>query len=322
MNYSENKDLVSVIVPVYNVMKYLRECIDSILAQTMSSFELLLIDDGSTDGSGSICDEYGKTDDRIRVFHKENGGLSSARNKGLDEAKGEFICFIDSDDTVSTDFLEKLYDALISSNAEMSLCNIDSPKLSEAEFGEPSYKVMTTTEAKTWLYDSRSGEYVLMVVACNKLYKKDIFQDLRYPEGKLHEDEFVIMPLLNKCNTVAFVPDKLYHYKDNSEGITSDVNRMNIRHLDAVDALAVRTRQLLKSGDKEFAVITLKNALYKCARFYGDAGELFSNEMRDASKKKYCQVYFENKGIFNLKQKLKYFMFCVSPSMFVKIFNP
>ena len=322
MNYSEDRDLISIIVPVYNVRNYIRDCIDSILAQTISTYELLLIDDGSTDGSGSICDEYGKTDDRIRVFHKENGGLSSARNKGLEVAKGGYICFIDSDDTVSADFLEKLYNALISSNAEMSLCNIDASKLSEVGLGELSYKKMTTTEAKNWLCDSRSREYVLMVIACNKLYKKDIFRDLTYPEGKLHEDEFVIMPLINRCNTVAFVPDKLYHYKDNSEGITSDVNRMNIRHLDAVDALAMRARQLLKSGDKEFAVITLKNALYKCARFYGDAGELFSNEMRDASKKKYCQVYFENKGIFNLKQKLKYFMFCISPSLFVKIFNP
>lgn len=316
------KKLISVIVPVYNVEKYIKKCIDSILAQVYNYFELILIDDGSKDNSGKICDEYKNKDTRIKVLHQKNAGLSAARNRGLDEAVGDYICFIDSDDYIKEDYLEVLLNCLSDIDADMSFCDIESPKLTKAYSKMGEMKIMTSSDARKWLYDPRSREYVLMVVAYNKLYKKSLFQDLRYPEGMFHEDEFMILPLINRCKTIVFISERLYHYEDNPKGITAAANMMNIKHLDGVDALIIRLKQLLESGDKEFAVVTLKNALYKCAKLYGDSIELKDNDMRDASMKKYKEIYFIYKGVMNFKQKMKYLIFCVSPVAFIKKYNP
>ncbi|WP_051192307.1 glycosyltransferase family 2 protein [Butyrivibrio sp. VCB2001] len=314
--------LISVIVPVYNVEKYLVECIESILAQTYSSFELLLVDDGSKDKSGEICDEYKDKDGRIRVFHKENGGLSSARNKGIDEAKGDLFCFIDSDDTISIDYLMKLYTAITENQADMAICDIDAPKLSKVDLVYQGNDSMTSDEAKIWLYDNRMREYVLMVVAWNKLYKKALFDDVRYPVGRIHEDEFVIGPILRKCSKISFVKEKLYNYRDNDSGITSETKRLETRHLDGVDALDERIAQAVEDGDSSFAHITLKNALYKCARFYGDASRTGVNDMRKASFTKYEELFSQYKALLDTKQRLKYRLFLAIPSIFIRIYNP
>ncbi|MBE5825462.1 MAG: glycosyltransferase family 2 protein [Butyrivibrio sp.] len=314
--------LISVIVPVYNVANYIRECLDSILAQTYSSFELLLVDDGSTDGSGSICDEYKERNDRIKVFHKENGGLSSARNKGLDEARGEYICFIDSDDTIRADYLDKLYSAITTNGSDMAFCDIDAAKLTKEPLKDKLSANLSKDTAKYWLYDDRTREYVLMVVAWNKIYAKKLFDNIRYSIGKLHEDEFVIGALLNECDSVSFVPEKLYFYRENESGITSNANKMNVKHLDGVDALSERAQQALGDGESSFAAVTVKNALYKCARFYKEAVELTSKEMKRASMKKYKDVYWHYRKILSKKQQIKYMVFMICPALFIKVFNP
>ena len=314
--------LISVIVPVYNVEKYIRECLDSILAQTYRCFELIIVDDGSTDNSGKICDEYIEADERVKVFHKENGGLSSARNKGLDEANGEFICFIDSDDTIRMDYLEKLFGAISANDADMAFCDMDAQKLSDELFvGNKSAK-MSSYSAKEWLLDDRSREYVLMVVACNKLYSKKIFDEIRFPLGRLHEDEFMIGPVLNRCEYVSFVCEKLYIYRENEVGITSTVNKMNIRHLDAIDALSERICQAIKDKDSLLAISTLKNALYKCARYYSEALISGAEEMKRCSRSKYKDIYREFSGLLSYKQRVKYSFFIFCPKVFNRIFNP
>lgn len=315
-------DLISIIVPVYNVENYIRECIDSILAQTISSFELILVDDGSKDESGKICDEYADTDDRIRVIHKENGGLSSARNRGLDEAKGDYICFVDSDDAVSADYLEKLYAAIKKGNADIVVCDIDAPKLSTADMSVNSPLSMPVLEAKRWLYDQTSREYVLMVVAWNKIYAKELLNGIRYPEGRLHEDEFMIGRVLSRAKTVSFVPDKLYVYRDNASGITSDANRFNLRHFDAIDAYKERISGAMDDGDPEFAIATLKIALYKCARYYGEGKTHGADDFAATAGKRYREVLKEFKKLLNLKQRMKYSLFLVMPDRFLTIYNP
>ncbi len=320
----EDKKMISVIVPVYNVEKYIRECLDSILSQTISSFELILVDDGSTDNSGQICDEYAQKDDRIRVFHKENGGLSSARNKGLDEVRGDYICFVDSDDRIRRDYLEKLYAAVSLGRADLAFCDIEAPKLAGAgyEYPKDRFVNLSPEDAGKWLYDDRTRDYVLMVVAWNKMYSKEIFDGLRFPEGRIHEDEFMIGPVLSRCGMLSFVPDKLYDYRDNATGITSSANRLNINHLDCVDALVDRIRQALDEENREFAIETLKNALYKCARFYGEAKECGYKDLLVASNKKYVKTYNSYKGLFTIKQRMKYFFFVICPSVFIMFFNP
>ena len=314
--------LISVIVPVYNVKKYISECIDSILAQTYNYFELILVDDGSKDGSGDICENYGKKDERIRVFHKENEGLSSARNKGIDEAVGEYICFVDSDDTLRADYLEKLYNAITVDKSDISICDIQATKLSEENLQKKVIFKMTSADAKKWLYDERTKEYVLMVVAWNKLYSSKIFEGIRYPEGKLHEDEFMIGLVLSKASVISFVPEKLYIYRDNTSGITSDVNRFNIRHFDVIDAYAERINCATNDGDIEFAIVTLKNALYKCARFYRDGKESGAVDFASVAQKRFKNLLRIYGSLLNTKQQMKYRLFLLMPGVFVNLCNP
>ena len=320
-------DLISIIVPVYNVENYIRECIDSILAQTISSFELILVDDGSKDASGIICDEYADADDRIRVIHKENGGLSSARNRGLDEAKGEYICFVDSDDAVRPNFIEKLFEGITKNDADLSLCEMEAPKLTSGSMDEAICKDgepirMTCHDARRWLYDQTSREYVLMVVACDKMFDKKLFDGLRFPEGRLHEDEFMIGRVLSRAKAVSFVPDKLYVYRDNASGITSDANRFNLRHFDVIDAYKERISGAMDDGDPEFAIATLKIALYKCARFYGEGKTHGADDFAATAGKRYREVLKEFKKLLNLKQRMKYSLFLVMPDRFLTIYNP
>ena len=319
--------LISVIVPVYNVENYIRECIDSILAQTLSFFELILVDDGSKDDSGRICDEYKAADNRIRVVHKKNGGLSSARNRGLDEAVGDYVCFIDSDDSVRPDFLEKLYEGITKNDADLSLCDMEAPRFTSVSMDEGIYKDgeiirITRHDARCWLYDQISREYVLMVVACNKMFDKRIFEGVRFSVGRLHEDEFMIGQILSKTTIISFIPEKLYVYRDNFSGITSDANRFNPRHFDVVDAYKERINGAMSEGDTEFAIATLKNALYKCAKFYKEGKEHGKSEFAAAAMKKYREVFGKYKKLLGQKQLMKYRLFFVMPRMFVKLFNP
>lgn len=211
---NENKDKVSIIVPVYNVRFYLSRCIDSILNQTYHNLEIIIVDDGSTDGSTAICDEYKEKDARINVIHKINGGLSSARNAGLDIATGEYILFVDSDDFIENEMVEKLYDALLSSGADMCVCNIrmvgaDGSK----KFRYPDNVVCDENMDET-LYWKKVYEpdSICYVVAWNKLYRRQLWESLRYPVGKINEDEYVLHQILQKCGKVTGVSYVGYNY--------------------------------------------------------------------------------------------------------------
>ena len=182
MNYY----LISVIVPIYKVEKYLHKCIDSILAQTYTNLEIILVDDGSPDNCGKICDEYAAKDSRIKVIHQPNGGLSAARNAGLDIATGDYIGFVDSDDYIAPDMYEKLYNALVKNDADMAICDYQ-------RFGNelPYDEMSLTTEVITGLQAMEKQNTVIncsFVVAWSKLYKSFIFSNVRFPVGKINED--------------------------------------------------------------------------------------------------------------------------------------
>ena len=212
------KDLISVIVPTYNVEKYLDKCIDSIVNQSYKNLEIILVDDGSSDKSGEICDKWGRIDSRIKVIHKENGGLSDARNIGLDVANGEYISFIDSDDFIEKDFYVYLKDLSEKYNSDIVECNFVKAyesKLNEFEFPKNDFESITITDSYGALkiYTSFDDDISTnSVVVWNKLYKSEIFNDIRFPVGKTHEDQFTMYKILSKATTFVTSSEVKYGY--------------------------------------------------------------------------------------------------------------
>ncbi len=228
-----NKEaLVSIIVPVYNVEKYIKTCLDSIINQTYKNIEILLIDDGSTDNSGKICDEYSKKDKRIKVFHKENGGLSSARNYGIDRAKGDYLTFIDSDDTLELDYIEYLYNLIKKYNTDLSICPyiVIINETKKYDFGKKySEETLSTEEALKRML----CEEGFTVSACAKLYKKELFDDIRYPLNKLCEDNGTTYKIIMKCNKIAYGNESKYNYFKRPNSIMT--SKFNMKRLDLIE---------------------------------------------------------------------------------------
>ncbi|WP_333626004.1 glycosyltransferase [Sphingobacterium siyangense] len=221
--------LISIIIPVYNVEQYLPECLTSVISQTYRNLEIILINDGSTDGSGSICAAYAKNDVRIKVINKTNGGLSDARNMGLDLANGEYVSFVDSDDIIDKNFIRNLLQVLLDSKASISMCDYTN--------------FTSVTPAKQPMHDYSievyTGEYMLNnlynqswipknVIACNKLYKRSVWSNLRYTVGVLHEDEYIIHELYANTNRLAYTREPLYFYRQREASITKEISPKRI----------------------------------------------------------------------------------------------
>lgn len=243
-------DLISVIVPIYNVEKYLNECIESVINQTYRNLEIILVDDGSPDKSGNICEEYKSKDSRIKVLHKQNGGLSDARNHGLNIASGKFITFIDSDDFVDERYIEELYIALKNGNADMSICNYVRFSNKEEIIKNINNSVLNVFDSRECFLKYFDENYQSsIVVAWGKLYKKEYWNDIKFPVGKLHEDEFTTYKLIYKSKKIVYIDKKLYFYRNNSASITGEL--FNIKHLDAIEAFENYITFFNNKKDKE-----------------------------------------------------------------------
>ena len=203
------KSLVSVIVPVYNIKEYVGKCLDSLARQDYGNLEVVMVDDGSTDGSSEVCDEYVGRDKRFRVVYKENGGLSEARNVGINEAKGELICLVDGDDRVRDNFVSELVLALETNGADIAVCGFNKE--------HPANKVTTGEQAAIDLLVKQEN---MEIVAWNKIYRKSIFVDnnIWYPVGKKYEDTLTTYKLLAAAGKVAYTSKSLYIYNDAREG--------------------------------------------------------------------------------------------------------
>ena len=216
-----NKPLISVIVPVYNVEAYLPKCVDSILAQTYVNLEIILVEDGTKDSSGRICDEYAKKDPRIRVIHKENGGLSSARNAGMDIAKGDYFGFVDSDDWIEPDMYEKMLGLAEKYDADLVCAS--------------RYDVDGATGERTLGLHHKQEECISSMemlgrvftwngcdsAAWDKLYRRHLFDRIRYPLGMYSEDIAIFYKLMEKANRVALCPQPFYNYIHRENSITT-----------------------------------------------------------------------------------------------------
>lgn len=250
---------ISVIVPVYKVEAYLNRCVDSILSQTFTDFELILVDDGSPDNCGAICDDYAQKDSRIHVIHQKNGGISAARNAGIDwvfaHSDSQWLNFIDSDDWIHSRYLEALYNAVIQTGLEVSICGYQEtdgfiPKVNEA-----------CLMAKTWNTEKFYSEHnVNAIVAWGKLYKRECFQKIRYPVGKIHEDEFITYKILFHFREVAIIDEPLYAYYINHNGITKSA--WNPQRLQILDACVERIGWFQEHKMDRMRRLTLKHYLW------------------------------------------------------------
>ena len=247
--------LISIIVPIYKTEKYLPRCIESILAQTYKNIELILVDDGSPDDSGKICDDYAKKDARIKVVHKENGGLSSARNAGLDVATGDLISFVDSDDFVSSAMMQTMLEKLQAEQADLCICGFQYTDESGAFLSQNTEGVITDgVMDRKAAFERLDGHYVIV---WNKLYKIELFADLRFAVGRIHEDEFIMHHVFGKCNRIVTVSDRLYFYVQQPGSIMNA--SFNIRRLDGARALYDRYLFFKERGENELA----RNSLQK-----------------------------------------------------------
>lgn len=236
---------ISIVVPVYNVEEYLRRCVDSILAQTYSDFELILVDDGSPDNSGKICDEYAKLDERITVIHRPNGGLSVARNTGIDwcdeNSNSKWITFIDSDDWIHPKYLESLLEAAEKTNLNISVC---------MPYTTNSYEIFNFTPTKEITTQSPEDYFCNFIieatVAWGKLYLRKLFDGIRYPQGRLHEDMYITHVILFRECKIAILNDRLYYYFENVNGITHQ--KSSKRTKDMRDGCHVRLEYFKSNG--------------------------------------------------------------------------
>ncbi|MGC4429860.1 glycosyltransferase family 2 protein [Streptococcus suis] len=263
-----NKPLISIIVPVYNVENYLDECIQTVLAQTYSNWELLLINDGSTDSSGTICDDYAKGDERIRVIHKNNGGLSDARNAGIDNCTGEYITFLDSDDGIREDFLETCLTTAIQHDVDIVIGHFfiwDENQQTFYYFVEQSQKdtieLISAQEALNRQVVWKNFNTAPFVVAWGKVFKTTLFNTIRFPKGKVFEDEYTIHKALLKSDSVALINKEFYMYRRHGNSImTSDFSLSKV--LNNIEALEERIVDLvLAKKDTELVRQKLYNVL-------------------------------------------------------------
>lgn len=303
---------ISVIVPVYKVEKYLKKCVDSILAQTFTDFELWLVDDGSPDNCGAICDAYARKDSRVKVIHKENGGLSDARNAALDVMNGEYVFFVDSDDWIAADTLGIMYAALKRTGAKVATGNM----ISVYEDGTEKVLYSPAQEEKLLV-----GEELLTTLlrpnACNRLYRAELFQNLRYPVGRFYEDAFVYHKVLAQIDSMVLVGKNTYYYLIRSGSIMH--SEYSIKFTDIVDAVYDRAVWLDSVGQKQLADETRLFVYSQVAVAYAHLDRKNSQHLRRLNeiKKIYdeCYVYLIKADHIGWKQKVRLFILKNTPAL-------
>lgn len=244
---SMQKDLVSIIVPVYNVEKYLKQCIDSIINQTYINTEIILIDDGSTDNSGKICDDYAKKDNRIKVIHKKNEGISATRNRGIDEAYGEYISFVDSDDYIDKDMISILCEDIENNNADIAVCDYyvqeDTKQIKKIKKDDiHNVKTLLPSEALKKCFQKEFEFYLW-----NKMFKKTLFNGIKFPNGKNSEERYTLPKLIDNSKKIIFDSEKLYYYRIRKDSIIHSNDKINCDALDADNYLV----QYIEKNHKE-----------------------------------------------------------------------
>lgn len=305
------EELISVIIPVYNVEKYLDRCLKSVVNQTYKNLEIILVDDGSTDLSGQICDDYAAKDKRIKVLHNENGGASVARNAALDIATGDYIGFVDSDDQIKEDMYEYLYNLLQREQADIAMCDYTrKPKELIRDVREEKIRKFNSEEMQLFFYRvNGEGNYYS---AWNRLYKKSILEDVRFIEGKITEDVLFTYEVYKKANKMVFSNQKKYLYVKNDKSVTrSKLCKKDYALLEIWNEITEREKE---SCYFKWASLNRKRAtftLYVKGILYGrekDIDKEVMKEWKREMKENYDQLM---KGKFlEWKRKVLLFLIC------------
>ncbi len=310
---NKEESLISVIIPVYKVEKYLKRCVDSVIAQTYENIEIILVDDGSPDNCGEMCDEYAKADSRVLVIHKENGGLSSARNTGVEHSCGEWIAFVDSDDYISSDYIECLYQAVKEYNADISICRYVITHGDDAEFSRScgeTVEVLSGYEACLKLCNFKPTKCAF-VEAYAKLIKRGIAASFPFPVGRVREDEAVAHKMLYEANKVVISDSVMYAYYQRPDSIMH--SKDPLRERDRFLAFAERAEFLGQIGEAKLARIwfnyTVRNAAKLSVRYNGVLDELIF----DISKRNRTNKHFP------MRSRIYVLIYKISPKLFMKL---
>ena len=309
---------VSIIVPIYNVELYLEECIRSLTGQTYPNLEILLVDDGSTDDSGRIADSFVGTDDRIQVFHKENGGLSSARNVGLEHATGDYLAFVDSDDYAAPEYIEKLLGCLVENKADIVLCNFNVSLKGRNEASErlTNYADRTVFTPDTYLdnFYTYCGSFA---VAWNKIYRREVFDGLQYAHGIQGEDAQILLYLMDRCEKIVYLAEELYYYRQRKSSIMSG-NKEKLL-LSDMSWLEDHMAKLKTEGRRHTLTMAQKLYITKIEKTFMYCGIDARKEIR--SRMKGVMKEFLGSSEFSVPVKLKLCLGYLFPCAFGKYYE-
>lgn len=309
---------ISVIVPVYRVEKYLPACIDSILNQTFTDFELILVDDGSPDRCPEICDEVARRDARVRVIHQANAGLSAARNAGIEIAHGEWLGFVDSDDYIAPQFYEKLYQTAQRTDADCVMCSVQN--VDESGKSIDSALMRVADEVKTGqevLQKIGRDDVTPYLTAWNKLYRRKLFNTLRYPAGRQNEDVFVFAELFCQVQRAVCVAEPLYFYRKRIGSIMNSV--VTLRNLDEMWAYVNCFEHLQQDDEESTLKETEKRVFAKLTGVYYRVTEedRHSNKMKQAKKAQWnIAMRLMKQGQLDLRSLARTLLFQALPGVY------
>lgn len=317
----QNNPLISIIVPVYDVEKYLKKCIQSIVDQTYKNLEIILVDDGSSDNSGKICDEFAQKDSRIKVIHKINGGQADARNKALDIMNGEWVSFVDSDDFIHSSHVENLYLQAVRNNSDICVCGF--------KIVDENYKIIKSIKIN--FSDSLNGNLAFKYSLnskidpslCNKIFKSSLFKSVRFVKGIYYEDRELIHRIFYKADRVSFLDSESYFYL---ERVGSTMNHINKKKIDdrlimiALIEDFLKKESILEKYQKDFAICYLLNvylsASYQIAKYSpsykNDIKYMFSKSDKDVFSFKNIFLLF---GI-DIKKMIALFILKINSNLF------
>lgn len=323
----KNNEMISIIVPVYNVEKYIENTINSLLAQSYPNVEIILVDDGSTDFSGKICDRYSNEHNNIKTFHKKNGGLADARNYGLNNANGIYVCFVDGDDYIHENMIEYLYDSLQRNSAQVSVCNF---KKVYEKFDNIDTNIDTNIDiSKEIVLDNIDALKAMVNLncgfapnVCNKMFKKNLFtKDCYFPAGKLYEDMIVTTKILAKVEKVSYINCEMYYYLQRSNSITGKFNEKEKDHIEMSNEVLRFVQSNLKEVHSYFITyhaINCISVINKMIQAKSNNDEIYSETQKFIKNNE--RIIFNDSNL-SIKKKIQLYIFMISKNIYTFIYK-